>query len=70
MGPIPKEFDLYGVYLPPILVVAVWAFAAAVVTAHLLNRFRLTRFIAAPPVFFMAMVAIYGALLSTFILRT
>jgi hypothetical protein len=65
---MPKEFDLFGVYLPPMLVVVALAVAAAVATAHLLNRLRMTRFIAAPPLFLIAMVAIYAVLFSTFII--
>jgi hypothetical protein len=51
------------------LVVVALAVAAAVFTAHLLNRLRITRFIAAPPLFLIAMVAIYAVLFSTFIIR-
>ena len=51
------------------LVVVALAVAAALATAHLLNRLRMTRFIAAPPLFFIAMVAIYAVVFSTFIIR-
>jgi hypothetical protein len=51
------------------LVVVAFAVAAAIATAHLLNRLRITRFIAAPPLFLMAMVAIYAVAISSFIIR-
>jgi hypothetical protein len=51
------------------LVAALLAFAAAVLTAHLANRLRLTRFVAAPPLFFICMVAIYAVVFSTYVVR-
>ena len=51
------------------LVVVALAVAAALATAHLLNRLRMTRFIAATPLFFLARVAIYAVVFSTFIIR-
>lgn len=66
---IPHEIDLGGVYLPPLLVVGVLAIALAWLTADLLNRLRLSRFFVAPPVVFVAIVALYGVLLGTFVIR-
>jgi hypothetical protein len=68
MTTMPKEIDFIGIYLPPGLVVGIVAFFAALGTAMLLNHFRLTRFIAAPPVFFLAMIAVYYVVASTFII--
>jgi hypothetical protein len=65
---MPKEIDFIGIYLPPGLIVGIVAFLAALATAMLLNRLRLTRFIAAPPVFFLAMIAIYYVVTSTLII--
>ncbi len=65
---MPKEIDFLGIYLPPGLLVGIIAFLAALVTAMLLNRLRLTRFISAPSVFFLAMIAIYAVLASTYII--
>jgi hypothetical protein len=65
---MPKEIDFIGIYLPPGLIVGIVAFFAALATAMLLNRLRLTRFIAAPPVFFLAMIAIFYVVTSTLII--
>ena len=42
--PIPHEFAIGEVYMPPLLVAAFLGLIAAFMTAHLLNRYRLTRY--------------------------
>ncbi len=44
MTPIPHEFAIGGVYMPPQLVAAFFGMLAAMVTARLLNRHRLSRY--------------------------
>ena len=68
MHPIPHEFFLGGVYLPPMLVAGVLGTAAAVLTAKLLNRFRLSKYFFYPPVVFLALSVIYTVLIGTFII--
>lgn len=70
MLPVPREFDLFGVYLSPLLVAVVLAVALAVITAHALNRYRLSRFIAQPALAFIAIVAIYTTIIGTFLIPT
>lgn len=70
MLPVPREFDLFGVYLSPLLVAVVLAVALAVITAHALNRYRLSRFIAQPALVFIAIVAIYTTIIGTFLIPT
>ncbi len=70
MYSIPHEFAIGGVYLPPLLVAAVLGTIAAVVTAHLLNRYRLSRYFFYPPLVFLALMIIYTVLIGTFIIRT
>ena len=41
---IPSEFAIGGVYFPPLLIASILGVTAAVVTAFLLNRYRLSRF--------------------------
>lgn len=65
---MPKELDFIGIYMPPALIVGALAFFAALCTAMLLNRLRLSRFIAAPPVAFLGFVAIYAALIDAFLI--
>ena len=46
---IPSEFVIGGVYFPPMLIAALLGTAAAWLTVMLLNRYRLSRFFAYPP---------------------
>ena len=52
---IPSEIAIAGVYFPPLLFAAILGIAGAVLTAFLLNRFRLSRFFYYPPVVFLAL---------------
>ena len=45
MGQTPSEFAVGGIYLPPLLVAATIGLIAAIVTARLCNRFRLSNFL-------------------------
>jgi hypothetical protein len=66
---IPHEFALGGVYLPPLLIAALFGAVAAVVTAQLLNRFRLSRYFFYPPLVFVGLMVIYTVLIGTFVIR-
>ena len=68
MERIPSEFAIGGVYMPPMLVAAILGTALAVLTARMLNRYRLSRYFFYPPLVFVAMAAIYTVLIETFIL--
>ena len=63
---IPHEFTLGGVYFPPLLIAAFLGVLAAVLTAMLLNRYRLSRFFFYPPLVFVALAVIYTGLIGTF----
>tara|TARA_R110002096_G_scaffold61443_1_gene152705 strand:- start:2087 stop:2293 length:207 start_codon:yes stop_codon:yes gene_type:complete len=65
---IPSEYNIGGVYLPPLLVVALLALAATWVTATLLNRHRLSRFFFYPPLVYLALLVIYSVIIGTFII--
>jgi len=67
--PIPHEFAISEVYMPPLLVASLLGLLAAVVTAHLLNRYRLTRYFFYPPLVFLALMIIYTVLIGTFIIK-
>ena len=69
MKPIPHEFAIGEVYMPPLLVASLLGLLAAVVTAHLLNRYRLSRFFFYPPLVFLALLIIYTVLIGTFIIK-
>jgi hypothetical protein len=66
---MPHEFAIGGVYVPPLLIAAILGTVAAVVTAHLLNRYRLSRFFFYPPLVFLALMIIYTVLIGTFIIK-
>ena len=66
MSYIPSEFTLGGLYLPPLLIASILGTLAAVVTAGLLNRYRLSEYFYYPPLVFLALAIIYTGLIGTF----
>ena len=68
MLPVPHEFAIGGVYLPPVLIAAILGVLGAMASAHMLNRFRLSRHFFYPPLVLMAMTAVYTVLIGTFII--
>ena len=68
MKPIPHEFAIGEVYMPPLLVAAFLGLIAAMLTARLLNRYRLTRYFFYPPLVFIALTVIYTALIGNFVI--
>lgn len=68
MLPIPHEFAIAGVYLPPLLIAAILGVLGSIVSARLLNRYRLSRHFFYPPVVMLAMMAVYTVLIGTFII--
>jgi len=65
---IPKEFAIGGVYMPPLLIAAILGTIAAVATARLLNRYRLSRYFFYPPLVFVALAVIFTVLIGTLII--
>lgn len=65
MFPWPSEFTIAEVYLPPLLVASTLGLFAAVFTARLLNRYRLSRYFASPSLAFMSILVIYTVLIGT-----
>ena len=68
MLPIPHEFAIGGVFMPPLLVAASLGILAAVATALALNRYRLSRYLFYPPLVLVALVVIYTIVIGTFII--
>ena len=56
---IPSELAIGDVYFPPMLIAGLLGAAVAWLTAMLLNRYRLSRFFAYPPLVFLAMTVIF-----------
>ncbi len=65
---IPSEFVIGGVYFPPMLIAALLGAAAAWLTVMLLNRYRLSRFFAYPPLVFLALAVSHTLALGTFVI--
>ncbi len=65
---IPSEFFIADVYFPPLLIAAILGSVAAWLTAHLLNRYRLSRFFAYPPLVLVSLAVIYAILFGTFLI--
>ncbi len=70
MSPIPHEFAIGGVYMPPLMIASFLGALAAVVTASLLNRFRLSRYFFYPPLVLFSLVVIYTIVIGTFVIGT
>ena len=63
--PYPQEFTIGDVYLPPMLVAAILGLAATMITTRLLNRYRLSRYFANPPLAFISILVLYTLLIGT-----
>jgi len=68
MHRIPHEFAIGEVFMPPLLVAALLGTVAAVVTARLLNRYRLSKYFFYPPLVFLALMIIYTVLIGASII--
>ena len=62
MNQVPHEFAIGGVLMPPMLIAALLGVIAAAITAHLLNRCRLSKYVFYPPLVLLALVIIYTVL--------
>ena len=65
---IPCEFTIAGVYFPPLLIASILGVMATIITAQLLNRFRLSRYFFYPPLVFLALAVIFTCLIGTFVI--
>jgi hypothetical protein len=65
---IPAEFQIGGVFMPPLFVAAILGTFVAVFTSRWLNRAGLARYLFYPPLVFVALVVIYSVLIGTFII--
>ncbi len=69
MNPIPHEFAISGVYLPPLLVAALLGVIAAVATTRLLNHYRLAKYFFYPPLVQLSLAVIYTVFIGTVFIR-
>jgi hypothetical protein len=68
MQQIPHEFAIGGVYMPPLLVAGLLGALVTVLTAYLLNRYRLSRYFFYPPLVSLSMMVIFTVFIGTFII--
>jgi hypothetical protein len=68
MQPVPSEFVIGEVYFPPMLIAGMLGVVAAWLTALLLNRYRLSRFFAYPPLVPLALAVTYTVVIATFVM--
>ena len=68
-NPFPHELSVGDIYFSPVIPVILIAFAAAGVTAFLLNRLKLTRWFYAPSYVFLAIWTIYIVLVDRLWIR-
>ena len=68
LTPIPHEFVIGGVYIPPMLVAALFGIVGALATTRLLNRYRLSKYFFYPPLVSLALMILYTLFIGTFII--
>ncbi|MCZ6565559.1 MAG: DUF1656 domain-containing protein [Gammaproteobacteria bacterium] len=66
--PIPHEFAIGGVYLPPMLVASILGVLVTVITVRYLNRYRLSRHLFYPPLVSISLIIIYTILIGIFVI--
>ena len=65
---IPSEISIGGVYFSPMLIAGILGSAAAWGSTMFLNRYRLSRFFAYPPLVLLAVAVIYILAIGTFLI--
>ena len=68
LTPVPHEFAIGGVYLPPMLIAAIIGIVAALLTTRVFNKLRLPRFFFYPPLVSLALMVIYTIAIGTFVI--
>jgi hypothetical protein len=64
---IPHELNIGEIFFPPMLIDAAFGLAAALITARLLTRFRVSRFFYHPPLVLISLTVIYTGVFSIFL---
>ena len=68
MTPVPHEFAIVGIYLPPLLVASALGVIAALVTTRMLTHYRLAHHFFYPPLVLLSLIVIYSIVIGTFII--
>ncbi|OEU67479.1 MAG: hypothetical protein BA867_06905 [Desulfobacterales bacterium S5133MH16] len=56
---VPVEFNMGGIYMPPLFVASLLGVITAMGVAKLLNSYRLSKYFFYPPLVFVALVIIF-----------
>ncbi len=56
---VPVEFNMGGIYMPPLFIAAILGVVTAMGVAKLLNSYRLSKYFFYPPLVFVALVIIF-----------
>ena len=64
---MPIEFNVAGIYMPPLLIAGVIGLFMAVLSARYMNRTRLSRHFFYPPLVFVSLIVIYSLAVETLI---
>jgi len=56
---VPVEFNMGGIYMPPMFIAAILGVVTAMGVAKLLNSYRLSKYFFYPPLVFVALVIIF-----------
>lgn len=56
---IPHEIYIGEVFFPPMLLAGIFGLIAAIITAKLLNKYRLSKYFFYPPLVIVALMVIY-----------
>lgn len=65
---MPSDIDWGGVYFPPMLVSSAFAILLSSITAMLLNKYRISRFMAYPSLVFFSFFAFYSVVIGTYLI--
>lgn len=69
MKNVPHEFDFFGgIYLAPALVATIIGVLLALLTAKLINKYRLGKYFINTPLVFIALIVIFTLLVDLFLL--
>ncbi|WP_367317735.1 DUF1656 domain-containing protein [Microbulbifer spongiae] len=63
---VPHELSIGEIYFSPLLMSGLLGIVAALLTARLLDRYRISRYFANPPAVVIAISIIYTILIGTF----
>jgi len=65
---MPHEIHIGEVFIPPLLIAAILGLIAAVITAKLLNKYRLSKYFFFPPLAMVGLMVLYTVLIGWIII--